>query len=79
MGLPNTDVDEIIKNADYMGNNKINYTEFLAATLSYQNFLTAERLQNLFNVFDTDGSGYITSDNLKEAFSRLGRNKISSQ
>lgn len=34
LGLPKADVHAIIQNADYMGNKKINYTEFLASTMS---------------------------------------------
>jgi Ca2+-binding EF-hand superfamily protein len=62
-----------------MGNQKINYTEFLAATVNVQNFVTEERLWALFNTFDTDGSKFITANNLKEAFSRLGRNNITAE
>lgn len=32
--VPVTEFDHIIKELDYNGNEKINYTEFLAATLS---------------------------------------------
>ena len=33
-------IDEIIKEIDYFGNGKINYSEFLAATISMQTALT---------------------------------------
>jgi calcium-dependent protein kinase len=32
-GIPNTEVDRIIKEVDYQGNKKINYSEFIAATI----------------------------------------------
>ena len=38
--LPVTEFDHIIKELDYNGNEKINYSEFLAATLSVKSILT---------------------------------------
>ena len=60
-----------------MGNGKINYTEFLAATLRDE--LTEEELLRLFNKFDVDNTGYISQENLIESFRRLGRTNISSE
>ena len=37
-------IDAIIKEIDYFGNGKINYSEFLAATISMQAALTDEKL-----------------------------------
>ena len=67
-------IDAIIKEIDYFGNGKINYSEFLAATLSMQKVLTDEKLWSLFKTFDTDDTDYISLENLQEAFQRLGRN-----
>ena len=58
---------------DYVGNGKINYSEFLAATLSAKNTLTDETLWRLFKTFDVDDTDYISRANLLEAFQRLGR------
>lgn len=33
-------IEEMFKNIDYKGNNKLNYTEFIAATLSVKQVLT---------------------------------------
>jgi calcium-dependent protein kinase len=59
---------------DYAGNGKINYSEFLAATIEIKNVLTYDRLWALFKYFDTDCSGYITPANLREAFAKSGKN-----
>ena len=59
----------IMKNVDYCGNGKINYSEFLAATVSMDAVLTDEKLHALFKHFDTDNSEYITPENIGEAFS----------
>ena len=60
-------ISEIMSNVDYMGNGKINYTEFIAATMSVKSVLTDELLYALFKHFDTDGSDFLTPDNIIEA------------
>ena len=58
---------------DYAQNNKVNYSEFLAATINTSSFLTEEKLAAIFRTFDTDGSGQITAENIQEAFSKFGK------
>ena len=43
------------------------------ATLELKKVLTFDRLWALFKYFDTDSSGYITPNNLKEAFAKSGK------
>jgi hypothetical protein len=47
-GLPEQDVDSVIKNVDFNDNQLINYHEFIAATVEIQQFLTQETLWALF-------------------------------
>lgn len=47
-GIPNEEVERIIAEVDYAGNKKINYTEFIAATIDVQLVLTEDRLNQLF-------------------------------
>lgn len=61
-------VKAIMRNVDYHGNGKINYSEFLAATVQVRSVLTDEKIYALFKHFDTDNSEYITADNIREAF-----------
>ena len=70
------EIQKIIKEIDYIGNGLINYSEFIAATLSIGQVLTEEQLWSLFKKFDVDNTDYITTANLREAFSRQGRFKI---
>ena len=58
---------------DYYGNGKINYSEFLAATLSANDTITDEMLWQVFKTFDVDNTDFISQPNLIEAFKRLGR------
>ena len=57
-------IQDLFKNIDVDKNGKIDYTEFLAATLQKQNYLKIERLYGAFCLFDKDNSGKITKDEL---------------
>jgi Ca2+-binding EF-hand superfamily protein len=70
--LPENEIESIVNEVDYHGRNKINYTEFLAATISIKKILTDEKLLAIFKQFDTDSTGKITSDNIIEAMHKLG-------
>lgn len=71
--VPAQEIDKIIDEIDYKGNKQINYSEFIAATLTTKKILNDSRLKVLFREFDVDNSGYITKDNLFEAFERLDK------
>jgi len=45
----------------------------LAATISVRQVLTDEKLLALFKHFDSDDSGFITIENMKEAFNQNGK------
>ena len=47
--IPEAKINEIIDEVDYFGNKKINYTEFLVATLDVKAFLDDAKLQALFS------------------------------
>ena len=72
INIPDDQVEKIIDEVDYFGNKKINYTEFLVATLDVKQFLDDNMLQALFNQFDTDMSGVITKDNIITAMNKIG-------
>ena len=76
MGVDDATIDNIIQEIDYVGNGKINYSEFLMATLSFNDDLSDEMLRRLFKRFDVDDTSYISCDNLVEAFQRLGHANI---
>ncbi len=67
------EMHKMISNIDYAGNGKINYSEFLAASISIKNVLTYDKLWALFKHFDTDDSGMITPENIREAFNKAGK------
>lgn len=73
IGIQDAEIDRIINEVDYHGNNKINYTEFIIATMDVKQFLDDSNLQAIFNQFDTDGSGTITKDNIIVAMQKIGQ------
>jgi len=57
---------------DLAKNQKINYSEFLTATINVDQYLTEERRNALFSSIDIDQTGKITIDNIKNAFTKFG-------
>ena len=55
--LTTAEINSVIKEIDYAGNGKINYSEFLCATMDVKKTITDARVRSVFNVFDTDHSG----------------------
>ena len=71
--------EEIIQmmiGADTDNSGTINYTEFLAATMEQNLYLKEENLRNAFRMFDKDGSGKISVEEVK---SILGAQKYQSE
>ncbi len=71
--LPSSKIDKIIKELDFADNQKINYSEFLAATIDIKMYLNKNRVNAIFSQFDPEDKGYITKSDLKEAFTKFGR------
>ena len=59
------EVDRIMHEVDTDKSGEIDYSEFVAASLSKSKMLSKERLEAAFRVFDIDNSGTITADELK--------------
>lgn len=60
------DLVEIIRNLDTDGSGSIDYTEFIAATLTQKMYLKKEVVWCAFRQFDKDGDGTITAKELAE-------------
>merc|ERR1711977_651632 len=63
MGVP-ADLLQIMKDVDSDGSGVIDYTEFLAATISRRQYIQEDVCWAAFRVFDLDGNGKITRDEL---------------
>lgn len=73
MKVPSAEVERIFSNVDFGHAGEINYSEFLAVTVDKRKALAHSNLMFAFHHFDTDQSGFITPDNLKECFRREGK------
>lgn len=58
---------------DVRKNGIINYSEFLAATLSLQEFVTEEKMWMIFKRFDVDNTDFISKKNIADAMKKLGK------
>ena len=69
LGIEATDneLKSIFSSMDFHCDGKVNYSEFLAATISSINFNKEEKLWSAFKYFDTTDSGFITLDSVMEA------------
>lgn len=72
MNLTEEEIEQIVKQTDQDDNGLINYHEFIAATFPVEKYLTKERVQALFNRFNTDDDDTISKVNFRDAFSKLG-------
>lgn len=66
------EIMEIVKNNAYLGEGKINYSDFLIATLDKKKFMDDEVLWQAFKYFDVDDDGYISFIDIKVALSKAG-------
>jgi len=60
------EVNKIMAQIDISGDGYIDLTEFIVATMSKKSLLSRNRLVAAFNMFDKDGSGGISADEIKE-------------
>jgi calcium-dependent protein kinase len=66
--VPENDVYSIFETMDANHDDEIHYSEFLAAMLSSKIEVNDRLLDSTFRNFDKDLSGFITADNLRDAF-----------
>lgn len=66
VGYSEKESRRIFKAIDIDGTGKIRYTEFLAATIEARGAISEERLAEAFDRIDSDDSGYISVENLRD-------------
>ena len=71
--LAEFEVDRIMKIADTDGSGEIDYSEWIVATMDKKKLLSNEKLETAFNLFDKDGSGTISANEVKEVLG-VGKN-----
>ena len=65
------ELDEIIKNIDLDKNELIEYQEFLTSVMNPEMLLTDKNLAMAFSAFDTDGSGVLSYEEIKNVLGIL--------
>ena len=58
--------NEIFEEIDFNNDGSINFSEFITVNLKKEKLLNEDMLQKAFKMFDLDGNGFITIDELKE-------------
>lgn len=62
-------VEEMFERIDYDKTGFIEYSEFVIATMNEKDLLSNDKLKHAFDMFDADGSGHISKDELVEVLS----------
>ena len=70
--LQKDEIDEIFKSIDSNNTGKIDYTEFLAASIDQKLYLREERLMEVFQMIDKNNSGKISKKEIKKALKLEG-------
>ncbi|KAK8595967.1 hypothetical protein V6N13_000635 [Hibiscus sabdariffa] len=70
--LSEYEVKQLMEAADADGNGTIDYDEFITATMHMNRMDREEHLYHAFQHFDTDNSGFITTEELEQALREYG-------
>jgi len=72
MGMTNElaeeEAERIMRKIDTNNSGNIDYSEFVNATISKQNILTKEKLEAAFKIFDKNGDGKISAEEMRFLF-----------
>jgi calcium-dependent protein kinase len=71
--IADEEATKVFNSMDTNNDEQIHYSDFLAAMLTTRITLHNDLLQRTFKKFDTDGSGYITLDNLREVLGDMAK------
>jgi len=67
--LSDEEIDEMFARVDADGNGEIDYSEFVVATMNEKQLLSSNKLQTAFKMFDKDGGGSISTEEIKQVLS----------
>ena len=62
---PEQEAENILRNVDFDNNGSIEFTEWCTATMDKRKMLSKERLKAAFEIFDTNGNGSISFDEVR--------------
>jgi len=71
--MSDDEVDEMFSKVDVDESGAIDYSEFVVASMNEKNLLSNNKLQSAFKMFDKDGGGSISTEEIKQVLS-FGQN-----
>lgn len=71
--LSDDDIDNMFKSVDADNSGTIEYSEFVVATMNEKTLMSTNNLQTAFKMFDKDGGGSISTEELKQVLA-FGQN-----
>ena len=77
--MSDEEVEEMFHSVDTDNSGFIDYTEFVVAATNQQNMTSQEKLAAAFKMFDKDGSGIITADEIREVLCFGGTNALTAE
>ena len=77
--MSDEEVEEMFNAVDSDKSGFIDYSEFVVAAMNENQLTTNDKLQAAFKMFDKDGSGVISPDEIKEVLSFGGTNALNTQ
>ena len=63
--MSDEEIDEMFNQVDTDGSGAIEYSEFVVASMRQEQLLTQDKLAAAFKMFDKDGGGTISIDEIK--------------
>ena len=70
--LASEEIESIMRNCSYLQSGKINYSDFLVATLSKKALMNEEVMWEAFKIFDSNNKGRINLTDLNSALNKAG-------
>ena len=67
--LSDEEIDKMFDKVDVDKSGEIDYSEFIVASMNEKNLLSNNKLQAAFQMFDKDGGGSISVDEIKQVLS----------
>ena len=77
--MSDEEVEAMFRAVDTDNSGFIDYSEFVVAAMNESQLTTNEKLQGAFKMFDKDGSGIISADEIREVLSFGGTNALSKE
>ena len=77
--MSDEEVEDMFNKVDTDKSGFIDYSEFVVAAMNENQLTSNEKLQAAFKMFDKDGSGSISADEIREVLSFGGTNPLSKE